>query len=93
MAPSVALESPQFQAGLKTNTLQETVEVEPKSKEVISSIDLKESVPLQLSIIKEHRLYDHQLEFQSSCVSSHLQSSPKKGLLSISILTSIHINP
>ncbi|XP_018847567.2 cyclin-A2-4-like isoform X1 [Juglans regia] len=77
VAPSVALERPQFQAGSKTNILQEKVEVEPKSKEVISSIDLKESVPLLLSIIKEHGLYDHQLEFRSSGVPSHLQSSPK----------------
>lgn len=75
VAPSVALESPKFQTGSKTNILQETVKTKPRSDEVTCSIVLEETVPLQLSTIGKQHIDDHQLENQSS---SQPQSPPKK---------------
>lgn len=76
MGPSDATEGPHFQAGAKANLLQE-----PKSREVRSSTNFEEKVPLQLSSIRDCGIDDHLLEYQSFGVPSHPQSSPKKGFV------------
>lgn len=85
MAPSVVLEAPEFQAGLKTKILQERVRIEPKSEEVTSVILVERKAPLHLSSIREFAIDDHQLKWQSSGASSQTQSPPQKGLLSLPI--------
>ncbi|KAF5466670.1 hypothetical protein F2P56_016577 [Juglans regia] len=74
VGPSDATEGLQFQADAKANLLQE-----PKSKEVRSSTNFEEKVPLQLSSIRDCGIGDHLLEYQSFGVPSHPQSPPKKG--------------
>ena len=92
VAPSVALEAPLFQAASETKILQDTVKIESKSKEVISSIDSEEMVSLQLSTIRECDVDDHRLRNQSFGMPSHPQFPPKKGFFFLLLLLSILVS-
>ncbi|KAJ9190108.1 hypothetical protein P3X46_001339 [Hevea brasiliensis] len=84
VAPSLSVEVPNLQANLKAKTVQETIQIEPKS-EVTCSTTFEKDVHSQLSNMREFGTSNHWPPKQSSRMpsqpSSPLKKVEKRGLI------------